>query len=164
MQNLNHRVTSRAGCTALALLACAALAAPAAQARSASSTVLVPPASLPAQARQPGEAMFLQDTLDGRTMLYIQRDGDGGMAVLDVTDPAHIKGQASVPLDAPAASHRDDPGVREWDGGFDVPAVRAQVANSATGTTFLLTDGGLYVVRQPSTEMIRKLRELNYAN
>jgi hypothetical protein len=149
---------------ALALLVCAALAAPTAQARSASSTVLVPPASLPVQARRPGEAMFLRDTLDGRTMLYIQRDGDSGMAVLDVTDPAHIKGQASVPVDAPAASHRDDPGAREWDRGFEVPAVRAQVANAATGTTFLLTDGGLYVVRQPSTEMIRKLRELNYAN
>jgi hypothetical protein len=149
---------------ALALLACAALAAPGAQARSASSTVLVPPASLPVQARQPGEAMFLQDTLDGRTMLYIQRDGDSSMAVLDVTDPAHIKGQASVPVDVSVASHRDDLGAREWDRGFDVPTVHAQVTNAATGTTFLLTDGGLYVVRQPSTELIRKLRELDYAN
>jgi hypothetical protein len=163
IQNVDSKVSRYPARMALALLACAAVA-PAAHARSASSTVLVPPASLPAEGRQPGEAMFLHDTLDGRTLLYIEHVGDSGMAVLDVTDPAHIKGQGSVPVDAAAASPPDQVNARELKRVFDVPGVREQVANDATGTTFLLTDAGLYVVRQPSVEMIQKLRELNYAN
>jgi hypothetical protein len=47
---------------------------------------------------------------------------------------------------------------------FDVKRVREEVANDVTGTTFLLTEGGLYLIRRPGVEMIRDLRELNYAN
>jgi hypothetical protein len=145
------------------LLACAVLAAPA-YARSFSSAVLVPPANLPAEAQQTGEAMFLQETADGRTLLYIQREHDTGTAVLDVTDPSHIKGQGSVPLIAPGAARQGQAAAREFKPAFDVPGVRQHVANDATGTTFLLTDGGLYVVRQPNVEMMQQLRQANYAN
>ena len=42
---------------------------------------------------------------------------------------------------------------------FDVKHVRGEVSKSDTGTTFLLADDGLYVVRQPEVESDKKLRE-----
>ncbi len=47
---------------------------------------------------------------------------------------------------------------------FDVKRVREEVANDVTGTTFLLTEDGLYLIRRPGVEMVKKLRELAYAN
>ena len=164
IQKVDSSVSDYASRLAMALLACAAVAAPAAYARSVSNTVLVPPANLPAAARQPGEAMFLHDTVDGRTLLYIQHEPGSGMTVLDVTDPAHIKDQRPVPLDAAGTLPQEQPDARELNRVFDVQGVREQVANNATGTTFLLTEGGLYVVRQPNVEMMHALRESNYAN
>jgi hypothetical protein len=46
----------------------------------------------------------------------------------------------------------------------DVKRVREEVANDVTGTTFLLTEGGLYLIRRPGVEMVKKFRELAYAN
>jgi hypothetical protein len=63
--------------------------------------ILVPPTSLPALARQDGEAMLLHETGDGRTLLYLERNGGTRLAVFDVTDPSHIKGEASALLGAP---------------------------------------------------------------
>lgn len=62
--------------------------------------VLVPPAELPALARQGGEAMFLHDTKDGRTLLYVEQREGAQLAIFDVTDPAHVKGEGSAQLDA----------------------------------------------------------------
>jgi hypothetical protein len=42
---------------------------------------------------------------------------------------------------------------------FDVQDVRGMVTNEGTGTTFLLTGEGLYVVRRPAVEEESKLRE-----
>jgi hypothetical protein len=50
--------------------------------------------------RQPGEAMFLHDTVDGRTLLNIEQNQGARLATFDVTDPVHIKGDGSVQLDA----------------------------------------------------------------
>jgi uncharacterized beta-barrel protein YwiB (DUF1934 family) len=47
---------------------------------------------------------------------------------------------------------------------FDVKQVRAQVANQDTGTTFLLTDNGLYLIRRPAVEMALQFRENSNAN
>jgi hypothetical protein len=62
--------------------------------------ILVPPANLPTLARQSGEAMFLHDAKDGRTILYVEQREGTQLAIFDVTDPAHVRGEGSVQLDA----------------------------------------------------------------
>jgi hypothetical protein len=47
---------------------------------------------------------------------------------------------------------------------FDVKQVREEVANNDTGTTFLLTQSGLYLIRRPTAEMSKRFREQNFAN
>jgi hypothetical protein len=47
---------------------------------------------------------------------------------------------------------------------FDVKQVRAEIANQDTGTTFLLTDNGLYLIRRPAVEMAFQFRENTNAN
>ena len=88
IQNVDGKVSKYGGAMVMALLACAAITAPAAYARPASNTVLVPPANLPAAARQSGEAMFLHDTLDGRTLLYIEHDCGTGTTIRGDDPPA----------------------------------------------------------------------------
>src|ERR1700727_1348578 len=63
--------------------------------------VLVPPTNLPTMARQSGEAMFLHDTGDGRILLYVEQREGAQLAIFDVTDPAHVRGEGSVQLEAP---------------------------------------------------------------
>jgi hypothetical protein len=46
---------------------------------------------------------------------------------------------------------------------FDVKQVREEVTRKETGTTFLLTDGGLYLIRRPAVEMYKNQRDLDYA-
>jgi len=62
--------------------------------------VLVPPTQLPTLARQGGDAMFLHDTSDGRIFLYVEQRNGAQLAIFDVTDPAHVRGEGSVQLDA----------------------------------------------------------------
>jgi hypothetical protein len=40
---------------------------------------------------------------------------------------------------------------------FEVKQVRAEMTNAATGTTFLLTENGLYLVRRPNVEWTHQL-------
>ena len=86
--------------TAIAIAGIGIVAAGAAHANSADTVVVVPPADLPESARQGGEAMFLHETIDGKTLLYIEQNQGARLAVLDVTDPLHVKGKGSVQLDA----------------------------------------------------------------
>jgi hypothetical protein len=46
----------------------------------------------------------------------------------------------------------------------NVKGVRDEITKYDTGTTFLLTGDGLFVVRRPVKEMDKTLRDLNYAN
>lgn len=78
-----------------------AVAISVAYARISDNLIVVPPSDLPEQARQAGEAMLLHDTIDGRALLYVEQSQGARLAVFDVTDPAHIKGEGSVQLDAP---------------------------------------------------------------
>jgi len=64
---------------------------------------LVRPADLPELARVPGQAMLLHATGDGRTHLYIEQNHGARMAIFDVADPAHVKEEGSVHVDAPGA-------------------------------------------------------------
>jgi hypothetical protein len=199
--------------------------------------IIVPPTKLPASARQSGDAMFLHETIDGTTLLYIEQNQDSRLAILDVTDPARIKGAGSVEVDAPGPfdfvsglgsraeliRFRQSQGNAVLDlhqakvpvlkmpqgltlkgaavplgaGGLTVSTrvvadsqvtrdyqvqvintansqklnrvanvkdVREEITKYDTGTTFLLTDGGLVVVRRPVKEMDKALRDLDYAN
>jgi hypothetical protein len=190
---------------AMAIVATGAVAAATVHAHPSDNIVLVPPADLPALARQPGDAMFLHDTLDGRTLLYIEQNQGARLATFDVTDPVHIKGAGSVQLDAsgpfdfisPLGNQAElvrfrqgqvavldlprmkDPQLKTVQGLtlpaardyqvvdtvssyelnriFDVKQVRAEMTKGDTGTTFMLTDNGLYVIRRPDVESIHQL-------
>jgi hypothetical protein len=185
--------------------------------------IIVQPMNLPEPARQTGEAMLLDQSRNGRTLLYIEQDQGSRLAVFDVTDPASIKSVASVQLEAPCSfdfvlplreraeliRFRDGRGEavldlhqvkyptikkiqglkfqgstkRLGDDGFliadqasaqsdaaqdyqvvdtanahepnrvyDVNQVRQEITNSETGTTYLLTTDGLYLIRRPAVE------------
>jgi hypothetical protein len=191
---------------------------------------VVPPTDLPELARQTGEAMLLHDTIDGRTLLYIEQNQGARLAIFDVSDPRHVKGEGSVQLDAPgpfdfvsalgdraevvrfrqgqgsavldlhkvklptltkvqgltlqgttmalgddgftvtsqpdsnSRSTRDFQAVDtaslgEMNRVFDVKEVREVLMKHDTGTTFLLTQSGLYEVRRPVVERENELRE-----
>ena len=185
--------------------------------------VLVPPTSLPTLARQRGEAMFLHDTGDGRVFLYVEQREGAQLAIFDVTDPAHVRGEGSVQLDAPGpfdfvadlgkrgqlvrfrggqgdavldlrripilkrvpglespnstvllandgsrlagqpAATVGQAAVRDYkvfqsgespsdDRVLEVRQVRQEMTNGDTGTTFLLAENGLYLVRRLALE------------
>lgn len=208
---------------ALAIVLGAIAVARAAYANPPNEIVLVAPSNLPALARQTGEAMFLHDTLDGRTLLYVEQHKGAQLAIFDVTDPAHVTGKGSVQLDAagpfdfiadlgkrgelvrfrggqgeavldlrsvpvlmkvPGLDTRNSTilladegsrltgqalnaavgqGTRDYkvfqsgelpgdDRVLEVRQVRQEVTNPDTGTTFLLAENGLYLVRRPALE------------
>src|SRR5580700_10366236 len=91
--------------TQLALAAVAAFTVTGrAEARSHSNKlVVVRPAGLPEHAQMPGEAMTLHATGDGRTILYIEQNHGARLAILDVTDPAHVKQEGSAQVNAPGS-------------------------------------------------------------
>ncbi len=65
--------------------------------------VVVGPADLPELARATGQAMMLHDTLDGRTLLFIEQNHGARLAIFDVTDPAPVKAEGSARVDAPGS-------------------------------------------------------------
>jgi hypothetical protein len=138
------------------------LGTPTAFAKPADRLVLVPPASLPAVAREGGDGMFLHTGNDGRMFLYIQRKQGMELAMLDVTDPAHIRIARAVPSAAPGPSDvlSTPPSADD----LPVRGVRARLTNAQTGSTFLLTDEGLYVARRPDDEWIKRFRDQAYEN
>jgi hypothetical protein len=99
--NANRLSSQRIRRLAIAIVASGVISAPFANAGFANNIVLVPPADLPELARQTGEAMFLHDSNDGRALLYIERNQGTRLAILDVTEPNHVKSEGSVQLDAP---------------------------------------------------------------
>jgi len=207
---------------AIAIALGAILAAPITYAIPSNKVVLVPPTDLPVLARQSGEAMFLHDTQDGRTLLYIEQRQGAQLAIFDVTDPAHVKGAGSAQLDAAgpfdfvaslgeraelvrfrqghgeavldlrkvptlkkvqglelqrstrllndgsakisaplvdlaiAQTARDyqvlQTGKSQDDRVIEVKQVRQEATKADTGTTFLLAEKGLYVIRRPALE------------
>jgi hypothetical protein len=214
----------------IAIVATGTLAASAAYSRPPNNLLVMPPADLPELARQPGEAMFLHDTIDGRAFLYIEQNQGARLAIFDVTDPGHLTGEGAVQLDAPGPFdfvstlgnraelvrfrqghgsavldlHKDKlPTLTRVEGltlqgttmalgddgftvtsqpdssaqltrdfqvvdtaslgdlnhVFDVKEVREELTKHDTGTTFLLTQSGLYEIRRPVVERENELRE-----
>jgi hypothetical protein len=208
---------------ALAIVLVGISLAPVTHANPPNEIVLVVPTSLPTLARQSGEAMFLHDTMDGRTLLYVEQHEGAQVAIFDVTDPAHVTGKGSVQLDGAGpfdfvadlgkrgelVRFRGDKGdavldlshipvlmpvpgldtrnstvvladdssrltgravnaavgkaTRDYqvfqsgespsdDRVVEVKQVRQEVTNPDTGTTFLLAENGLYLVRRPALE------------
>jgi hypothetical protein len=231
-ENLNGTFSKCLRRAAIASVAGAIVAAPAAYAKPSSSLLIVPPTDLPEAARQTGEAMFLHEAVDGRTLLYIEHNQGSELAILDVTDPGHVRAGGSVQLDAtgpfdfvsalgkraelvrfrqrqvdavldlhvaqaptlrtvqgltlqgPATPLGDDgftvtsqiadnmqptleyqvvdtANSRELTLVYDVKQVREELTKNDTGTTFLLTEGGLYLIRRPAVETDKKLRDLD---
>jgi hypothetical protein len=189
------------------------------------------PAELPELAREPGQAMMLHATGDGRTLLYVEQNHGARLAIFDVTDPAHVKEGGSAQVNAPGSFdfvsslgdraelvrfrhaqgeavldlHKveaptlstmqglDSQGSTEGlgDDGFivadqpsvqsdandpnyqvvdlsnplhpnpvgNVKQVRERITDDETGTTFLLTADGLYLVRRPAVEEEYKIHE-----
>lgn len=75
-----------------------------AQAKTLPKSVIVESSSdLPEMAQRASEAMYLHNTGDGRTLLYLEQNSGHTLAILDVTDPAAIRaiGQVSVAAKAP---------------------------------------------------------------
>ena len=61
------------------------------------------PENLPALAQADAEAMYLHDTNDGRTFLYIEAQNGQQLIALDVTDPARIRRTAQTAIPATSA-------------------------------------------------------------
>lgn len=221
---------------AMAITAIGIVTAPIVHANRSNNIVIVPPTDLPELARQTGEAMLLHDTMDGRAILYVEQEQGARLAIFDVTDPTHIKGEGSVELGAagpfdfvaPLGSKReliqfrqshedavldlrkvknpklqavqgltlrgsvthlgedgfivtsqdtkmtpmqdyqvvDAASSRQFDRVLDVKQVREELSKADTGTTFLLAENGLYVVRRPAVESenMRREREWFFAH
>jgi hypothetical protein len=221
--NLGGKLLKNVPRLALAIALGGMSVAPVTHANPSNDVVLVPPTSLPTLARQSGEAMFLHDTWDGRTLLYVEQREGAQLAIFDVTDPAHVKGEGSVQLDAagpfdfvaalgdrtelvrfrggqgdavldlrkvpmlkkvsglgtpssatllatdssrftgPAIDAAVGQGTRDYhvfqsgrsrgdDRVVEVKQVRQEATNADTGTTFLLAENGLYLIRRPALE------------
>ncbi len=74
-----------------------------AQAKTHSNSVIVEsPSDLPEMAQRTSEAMYLHNTSDGRTLLYLEQNEGRTLAILDVTDPSSIRAVGQVSLDARA--------------------------------------------------------------
>jgi hypothetical protein len=221
-QNSVGKLSGAATRLTLATILAALTVVSAGYANPSNDIVLVPPTNLPTLARQGGEAMFLHDTKDGRIFLYVEQHQGTQLAIFDVTDPARVKGEGSVQLDASGPFDfvadlgkrgelvrfregqgeavldlRDNPvltkvqgldtrdstilladyasrltsqgfapvgqGTRDYkifqsgespsdDRVIEVRQVRQDVTNPDTGTTFLLAENGLYLIRRPALE------------
>jgi hypothetical protein len=218
-RNWSERVLKRFPRLAFAMVASGLVAASAAHSNPQNDVVLVPSANFPAMARQNGEAMFLHESWDGRALLYIEQNQGAVLAILDVTDPVHIKAERSVqlgltePFDFVSSLGKDEELIRFRHGHEDAvlnlhkarispvrdvqlpkvkgptddrcaptgltpqmqstpdremgdishvvdwKQVREELTNCATGTTFLLTDKGLLVIRRPTVESDKKERD-----
>ena len=198
------------------------------------SIVVLQPQDLPQSAQVAGQSMALHVLENGLTYLYIEQQM-GQLAILDVTDPAHIQPVGMVKLDATGAfdfgetvndsaivvSFRDGTGAALLDlrkpkapvlspataylegtraeklGQFGlimandtngwgarvardysivdasnpgtpqllgtVKHVKTEIANESMGTTYLLGEDGLTVVRRPAVELIER-QQSSYSN
>jgi hypothetical protein len=227
-ENTSGRLSNHLRRAAMAMIASGIVVVPTVHANPSNNIVVVPPTDLPELARQPGDAMFLRDGDDGRSVLYVEQNHGTQLAIFDVSDPHHVKSEGSVQLGAPGpfdfvsplggqkelVRFRQDqgeavldfhragsPSLKQLSGlhspsqtilletvgftvsgqavpqpirdyqvfdtsssldlnpVFEVKQVREELTKQDTGTTFLLTEGGLYVIRRPIAESEKRRRE-----
>jgi hypothetical protein len=65
--------------------------------------VVIRPGDLPQAAQGAGQSAKLYELTTGETYLYIEQQQMGRLAILDVTDPAHIKVVGMAPMELPEA-------------------------------------------------------------
>jgi hypothetical protein len=70
-------------------IAASGVAATGSLANPSDTIVPAPPIDLPELCRRSGEEVFLHETIDGRTLPYIEQIHVAGLATFDVSDPAH---------------------------------------------------------------------------
>jgi hypothetical protein len=234
-ENTSGKLSHHLRRAAMAMIASGVVVLPTVHANPSNNIVLVPPTDLPELARQPGDEMFLRDTIGGRTVLYVEQSHGAKLAVFDVTDPRHVKSDGSVQLgthgpfdfvsplvgERVLVRFRQDQGVAVLDfhrasspslkqlpvldsqrqltllgnvgftvSGQGVPSpkatdpqpirdyqvfdtsssrdpvpvfavkqVREELTKQDTGTTFLLAEGGLYLIRRPVAESEKRRRD-----
>ena len=166
----------------LAAVACYVVTA---HANPANDTVLVPPTQLPELARQTGEAIQGAQlaTLDATDPVHIK---GAGMVELEASGPfdfvaplgnaaervrfrlSHEEAVLELPrmkdlqlrkVPAFTADQLITDSVSAYQLGriFDTKQVRAQLTKDDTGTTFVLTDDGPYMIRWPVKESIHQM-------
>lgn len=124
------------------------------------------PSDLPEMAQRQGQAMYLHDTTDGRTFLYVEQRHGGRLVVFDVTDPAKLKAVASVIVKTPSAfdfvrplgdsaeliRYRNGAGVAVLDLHIPkAPAIKAIGALRRAGHTEPIGETGFLMVNEPYT-------------
>ena len=77
-------------------------------------------------------------------------EGDGFVTISD---------QLSVPSDANPLDYQITANSGEPDRVYEVKQVRQEITNHDTGTTFLLAEDGLYLIRRPTVEKEYKFQE-----
>lgn len=123
-----------------------------------SKTIIVEsPSALPELAQADGEALYLHARGDGRTFLYVEGIGGKNIAILDVTNPAQIRGvaQANVSATGPfdfvqslsdraiLVSYRDQTGIAVLDcKKFDRPIVTQISTGARDIPTQIIDDSG----------------------
>jgi hypothetical protein len=96
----NARLSTRFHRAALAIAVGGIVAATSVHASVLNRDIVVPPSDLPELARQSGESMILRDSGDGTTRLYVELEQGARLAIFDVSDPARIRSEGSVALNA----------------------------------------------------------------
>ena len=86
-----------------AMLVAASLSSNAAVRPHSKTIVVDSPENLPLLAQNQPEAMYLHDTNDGRTLLYVEVENGRSLNTLDVTDPANVHRMASATISANTA-------------------------------------------------------------
>jgi hypothetical protein len=84
----------------VAALAVASINAHAATKNRSQTLVVQSPSDLPVLAQKGSEAIYLHDTGQGTTVLYVEAENGSKLIVLDVTDPANIRRVSEAPLAA----------------------------------------------------------------
>jgi hypothetical protein len=114
-----------------------------------------------AQLNAPGPFDFA-GALEGRAELVRFRQGQGD-AVLDLHKVPTLKNvqelhaQTSTALVSDSSPAKDF-SVRDADGHIvEVKQVRQEITNADTGTTFLLAEKGLYLIRRPALETVSEV-------
>lgn len=87
---------------------------------------------------------------------FRQRDEDAVLDLPRAEDP-QLKTVRGVALQSAITRQGND----EFTPGGQTTEVREEMTNAITGTTFVLTEGGLYVIRRPAVESIHKIMTIS---
>jgi len=85
-------------CSLLLMTLAAAAHVQAATKSPSTDIVIVPRSALPPSAQRPTEGMFLHAISSGQAFLYLEQEQGKALAILDVSDPGHIRDVGRVSL------------------------------------------------------------------